>query len=287
MMTPEMIEAARLAVIVKYGETDCDAISLQQLNAFSDAAVTAALALMPEARVEMSAELYNSIGWLKPLPSGLPHLAFSSLPNGLCIRMKEVAETGDYTAPARRMLAAAVVRPAAPADHQWFSKAFIDVGAERRRQIEVENRLPHQDARYSFGELAYAGACYAIAGLEGNPASAVLSPDNMVHAFWPWELASFNPKDRRRNLERAAALLIAEMERLDAACAEGGEPCPACSEPLKADDLCSTDIELGICHAACLEGSPTVDLETGEQVDGPIPTYRYGDVMGDKDPANG
>jgi len=60
--------------------------------------------------------------------------------------------------------------------------------------------------------------------------------------------------------------------------------CPICLEILKADDLCSTDIELGICHAACLEGSPTVDLETGEQLDGPIPTYRYGDVMGE-DPA--
>ncbi|MBZ9888080.1 hypothetical protein LB559_09025 [Mesorhizobium sp. BR1-1-3] len=44
---------------------------------------------------------------------------------------------------------------------------------------------------------------------------------------------------------------------------------------MKSADLCSTDIELGTCHAACLEGCPTVDLETGDPVDGPIPTYRY------------
>ncbi len=56
------------------------------------------------------------------------------------------------------------------------------------------------------------------------------------------------------------------------------DTCPVCSEPLNDDDLCSTDIELGVCHAACLEGSPTVNLDTGEQVDGPIPTYRYGDL---------
>jgi hypothetical protein len=54
--------------------------------------------------------------------------------------------------------------------------------------------------------------------------------------------------------------------------------CSVCAEPFKADDPCASDIELGICHAACLEGCPTVDLETGEPVEGPIPTYRYGDA---------
>lgn len=51
--------------------------------------------------------------------------------------------------------------------------------------------------------------------------------------------------------------------------------CPVCLVPFKPDDICSTDIELGTCHAECLKGCPTVDLNTGEPVDGPIPTYRY------------
>lgn len=55
------------------------------------------------------------------------------------------------------------------------------------------------------------------------------------------------------------------------------DTCPVCAEPLKDDDICATDIEMGICHAACLEGSPTVNLETGEPVDGPMDTFRYGD----------
>lgn len=53
--------------------------------------------------------------------------------------------------------------------------------------------------------------------------------------------------------------------------------CPICAKPFNVDDLCATDITEGICHAACLEGSPVVDLETGEQTGGKADTYRYGD----------
>lgn len=48
------------------------------------------------------------------------------------------------------------------------------------------------------------------------------------------------------------------------------ETCPICAEPFNDDDICATDIEMGICHAACLKGSPTVDLDTGAEVDGPM-----------------
>ncbi|MEI4482184.1 MULTISPECIES: hypothetical protein [unclassified Phyllobacterium] len=56
--------------------------------------------------------------------------------------------------------------------------------------------------------------------------------------------------------------------------------CPICTVPFKPADTCATDIEMGICHAACLEGAPTVDLETGEPTDRPIETYRY-DSLGE------
>lgn len=51
--------------------------------------------------------------------------------------------------------------------------------------------------------------------------------------------------------------------------------CPICAVAFKPDDICATDIDMGICHAACLEGSPTVNLDTGELSEGPISTYRY------------
>lgn len=54
------------------------------------------------------------------------------------------------------------------------------------------------------------------------------------------------------------------------------EKCPICDQPLSHGDLCASDIELGTCHAACLEGSPVVDLDTGEELpDGKINTFPY------------
>ncbi|MBB4146052.1 hypothetical protein GGQ72_004621, partial [Rhizobium rhizoryzae] len=42
--------------------------------------------------------------------------------------------------------------------------------------------------------------------------------------------------------------------------------CPVCEKPLNPDDLCASDIEIGLCHASCLEGSPVVDLDTGNEI---------------------
>lgn len=53
--------------------------------------------------------------------------------------------------------------------------------------------------------------------------------------------------------------------------------CPICAVPFKDGDLCAMDITEGTCHAACLEGSPVVDLETGEPTYGPVSTYRWSD----------
>lgn len=54
---------------------------------------------------------------------------------------------------------------------------------------------------------------------------------------------------------------------------EDPDRCPVCAEPIRSGDLCSTDIEMGTCHAGCLEGTPIVDLETGEPSEGPVTTF--------------
>lgn len=60
---------------------------------------------------------------------------------------------------------------------------------------------------------------------------------------------------------------------------EDAASCPICATPLKPEDICATDIEMGTCHAACLEGSPVVDLDSGEVLpDGKIDTFQYGDA---------
>lgn len=86
--------------------------------------------------------------------------------------------------------------------------AVADVLTERRRQIEVEDWTPQHDDHHAEGEMARAAAAYAMsaAGLMKN------APTNYP---WPWADGWWKPKDKRSDLVRAAALLIAEIERLD------------------------------------------------------------------------
>jgi hypothetical protein len=74
-----------------------------------------------------------------------------------------------------------------------------DLLRERDRQINIEGWTAKHDDEHDGGELARAAACYA----SGHPAR------------WPWPLAWWKPKDKRRNLVKAGALIIAEIERLD------------------------------------------------------------------------
>jgi len=96
------------------------------------------------------------------------------------------------------------------------SKATDDVLAERRRQIEAEGWTPeHDDLHHDGGNLAVAGAAYAInAADQMNPYSQG-DGGNQQPSVWPWEPEWWKPKNPRRDLVRAAALLIAEIERLD------------------------------------------------------------------------
>lgn len=93
--------------------------------------------------------------------------------------------------------------------------ALADVAAERRRQIEAEGWVPEHDDEHSNGEMALAAACYARAG-SGVPMIAD------VPLLWPWTSSWWKPAGARRNLVKAAALILAEIERLDRAAARAG-----------------------------------------------------------------
>lgn len=82
-------------------------------------------------------------------------------------------------------------------------------------------------------------------------------------------------KNHGRQDEKLLDIPKIALAALSAPKAEAEEPCPVCAKPFAAGDTCATDIELGKCHAECLAGSPTVDLETGEPVDGPIDTFPH------------
>lgn len=88
-------------------------------------------------------------------------------------------------------------------EHLNLSPAAADVLAERQRQIDVKGWTPEHDDTYTCGELAAAAISYI------EPAEA--------ENYWPvdWHDGSFRPSDERRNIVKATALLLAELERLD------------------------------------------------------------------------
>ncbi|EEB7409385.1 hypothetical protein GL503_20055 [Salmonella enterica] len=96
--------------------------------------------------------------------------------------------------------------------------------AERNRQQSVEGWTPEHDDAYNDGELARAAACYsrhasARGGIYAeNPAvyQAEGVPDD-----WPWAEEWWKPASPYRDLEKAGALILAEMERINRAnCAD-------------------------------------------------------------------
>lgn len=62
------------------------------------------------------------------------------------------------------------------------------------------------------------------------------------------------------------------------------QKCPICDIEFKPADLCADDIEMGTCHAKCLEDSPVVDLDTGQELpEGSKPdTYFFAEMDGQK-----
>ena len=90
-----------------------------------------------------------------------------------------------------------------------LSPFMLAVIAERRRQVEGEGwSLDHDDQHYR-GELARAGASYAVnagrtEGQRGDPP-----------IYWPWDREWYKPAGFRRDLVKAGALIVAEGERFD------------------------------------------------------------------------
>lgn len=102
-------------------------------------------------------------------------------------------------------------------------QAWLDVQAERRRQVEAEGWTPQHDDEHADGQMAQAAGCYALhAGGIGTD-----WPDGRQNGsalFWPWDKDWWKPTTPRRDLVKACALALAEIERLDRAAATQGGP---------------------------------------------------------------
>jgi hypothetical protein len=93
-----------------------------------------------------------------------------------------------------------------------LSQAARDVLAERARQISEEGWTPEHDDEHGDDNLIHAAVAYALASICDRTDSRLSA---IARKWWPWSFRWWKPKDRRRDLVRATALLIAEIERLD------------------------------------------------------------------------
>ena len=84
-----------------------------------------------------------------------------------------------------------------------------EIAKERTRQIDTEGWTQEHDDAYLHSELAIAGAAYALSGAGWEKTAAA--------ELWPsvFDYSMFKPKNHRRDLVRAAALIVSEIERLD------------------------------------------------------------------------
>ena len=93
--------------------------------------------------------------------------------------------------------------------------AIDDIAAERKRQIENEEWSAEHDNSHDRSEMARAAACYALPKSFRDFNADRPGIGSVLDLLWPWDREWWKPKNRRRDLVRAGALIVAEIERLD------------------------------------------------------------------------
>ncbi|MEA9759742.1 hypothetical protein VDF70_11835 [Xanthomonas campestris pv. raphani] len=96
------------------------------------------------------------------------------------------------------------------------SDGVAAIAQERTRQVVTEGMTAQGDAGYRRGQLAYAALAYLqLSAMElrdgGRAHIATASPP----ACWPWAASWWKPRDVRRDLVRAGALIAAQLDAID------------------------------------------------------------------------
>lgn len=96
---------------------------------------------------------------------------------------------------------------------QSATRAGLDVLGERARQRRLEGYDDAHDDNHEDFSLAAAAIAYAMdARLRASMGKGF---DHQPPIEWPWSEADWKPKPVRKSLVVAAALLVAEIERID------------------------------------------------------------------------
>jgi len=104
------------------------------------------------------------------------------------------------------------------------TKGAKDVTAERLRQIEEEGYHCLHDDLNKPGEIARAALNYVVCaftcqklGVKETQVPPPYTNEAYTSLAWPWSFDSWKPGTVRRMYVKAAALLIAEIDRMDRA----------------------------------------------------------------------
>lgn len=96
---------------------------------------------------------------------------------------------------------------------------LAEIGDERTRQILAEGYDPHHDDKHEEFELARAAAVYTIyATLPELDCQFAMQHGPRLYGsdlLWPWDKSFLKLTTARRDLVKAAALIVAEIERID------------------------------------------------------------------------
>lgn len=103
------------------------------------------------------------------------------------------------------------LRPSVTKSADPMPDAARDVLAERERQKNVEGWTPAHDDGHKSGDLAAAALGYTYNAMFGSPEHAKELPP----FYWPWDKSWWKPTTVRRDLVKAGALILAEIERID------------------------------------------------------------------------
>lgn len=109
--------------------------------------------------------------------------------------------------------------PPLDSESRTVTAAAADVFSERQRQMAAEGWTPERDDEYTDGELLRAASCYALMAWREKCLSdgEYTSSQKALPYYWPWEPAWWKPTTPRRDLVKAGALILAEIERIDRA----------------------------------------------------------------------
>lgn len=98
--------------------------------------------------------------------------------------------------------------------HDHGLTVIDEISLERVRQIAEEGWTTAHDDELFLRELAKAAAAYCLADVESHRGA---------DQIWPFD-GNWRPKSHRKNLIRAGALVVAEIERIDRANTPPGQP---------------------------------------------------------------